>query len=87
MSVVTQSPPYMMLKKVPEEGKPLVGNDRYEGYCADLAKELAGIVGFDYALQIVGDGQYGAKGSTGTWTGMVGELTLKVGLPNSLSSL
>lgn len=69
----------MMLRKAPEDGSPLIGNDRYEGYCADLAEKLAKMVGFDYALQLVKDGKYGVKMQDGTWNGMVGELTRRVG--------
>ncbi|XP_074529132.1 glutamate receptor 1b isoform X2 [Halichoeres trimaculatus] len=64
--------PYMMLKKNHEQ---LVGNDRYEGYCAELASEIAKHVGFAYRLELVGDGKYGAKDAeSNTWNGMVGEL-------------
>ena len=38
-----------MLK--PDPDKKLKGNDRYEGYCADLAREIAENVGFDYLVQ------------------------------------
>ena len=67
-----------MLKKEVEDGSPRVGNDRYEGYCADLAEEVSKIVNFDYMLKPVKDGVYGAKMTNGTWNGMVGELTRKV---------
>ncbi|TNM84470.1 glutamate receptor 1-like isoform X1 [Takifugu flavidus] len=64
--------PYMMLKKNHEQ---LEGNDRYEGYCAELASEIAKHVGFNYKLELVGDGKYGARDSeTKMWNGMVGEL-------------
>ncbi|KAF7649797.1 hypothetical protein LDENG_00135820, partial [Lucifuga dentata] len=64
--------PYMMLKKNHEQ---FVGNDRYEGYCAELAAEIAKHVGFVYRLELVGDGKYGARDSvTKMWNGMVGEL-------------
>ncbi|XP_035035181.1 glutamate receptor 1 isoform X2 [Hippoglossus stenolepis] len=64
--------PYMMLKKNHEQ---LVGNDKFEGYCAELASEIAKHVGFTYRLQLVGDGKYGARDSgTKMWNGMVGEL-------------
>ncbi|KAM6984038.1 glutamate receptor 1-like isoform 2-T2 [Tautogolabrus adspersus] len=64
--------PYMMLKKNHEQ---LVGNDRYEGYCAELASEIAKHVGFSYRLELVGDGKYGARDAeTKMWNGMVGEL-------------
>lgn len=55
--------------------KPLYGNDRFEGYCIDLLRELSGILGFRYELRLVEDGRYGALDeSTGQWNGMVREL-------------
>ncbi|XP_077360870.1 glutamate receptor 1-like [Festucalex cinctus] len=64
--------PYMMLKKNHEQ---LVGNDKYEGYCAELAAEIAKHVGFAYRLELVGDGKYGARDPISKmWNGMVGEL-------------
>ncbi|XP_075337263.1 glutamate receptor 3b isoform X5 [Odontesthes bonariensis] len=64
--------PYVMYKK---NYKHLEGNDRYEGYCVDLASEIAKHVGIKYKLSIVMDGKYGARDpETKTWNGMVGEL-------------
>ncbi|XP_028276980.1 glutamate receptor 1-like [Parambassis ranga] len=64
--------PYMMLKKDHER---FVGNDKYEGYCAELASEIAKHVGFSYRLELVGDGKYGARDpESKLWNGMVGEL-------------
>ncbi|XP_034406272.1 glutamate receptor 1-like [Cyclopterus lumpus] len=64
--------PYMMLKKNHEQFE---GNERYEGYCAELAAEIAKHVGFVYRLELVGDGKYGARDAqTNMWNGMVGEL-------------
>uniref|UniRef100_A0A6Q2XMG1 Glutamate receptor n=1 Tax=Esox lucius TaxID=8010 RepID=A0A6Q2XMG1_ESOLU len=48
--------PYVMLKK---NADLFVDNDRYEGYCVDLAAEIAKHCGFKYQLKIVGDGKYG----------------------------
>lgn len=57
----------------------LEGNDRYEGYCVDLATEIAKHCGFKYKLTIVGDGKYGARDAdTKIWNGMVGELVYGV---------
>ena len=56
----------------------LRGNDRYEGYCVDLAQMLFKELKMDYELRLVADGNYGAKLSNGTWDGMVGELTTHV---------
>ncbi|PWA14617.1 hypothetical protein CCH79_00017595, partial [Gambusia affinis] len=64
--------PYMMLKKN-HEG--FAGNDKYEGYCAELASEIAKHVGFTYQLELVRDGKYGSRDpETKQWNGMVGEL-------------
>ncbi|CAL8305361.1 unnamed protein product [Arctogadus glacialis] len=64
--------PYVMYKK---NHLHLEGNDRYEGYCVDLASEIAKHVGIKYKLSIVMDGKYGARDpETKTWNGMVGEL-------------
>jgi hypothetical protein len=68
----------MLRNKSNENGVPLVGNDRFEGYCADLAQKIASIVGFEYVLKLVNDNKYGAKDGNGRWNGMVGELTRKV---------
>ncbi|XP_061636971.1 glutamate receptor ionotropic, kainate 1 isoform X2 [Phyllopteryx taeniolatus] len=63
--------PYVMYKK---SDKPLYGNDRFEGYCLDLLKELSNILGFSYEVKLVSDGKYGAQNDRGEWNGMVREL-------------
>ncbi|XP_063793310.1 glutamate receptor 3 isoform X3 [Pseudophryne corroboree] len=64
--------PYVMKKKNYEQ---LDGNEKYEGYCVDLASEIAKHVGIKYKLSIVEDGKYGARDpETKIWNGMVGEL-------------
>ena len=55
------------------EDEGLEGNDRYEGYCSDLAEKVAKISRFDYIIRPVLDEKYGDN-KTGTWNGMVGEL-------------
>ena len=76
-----QSQPYLMNKtKTENDDEPLLGNNRYYGYCADLAEEVAKLVGFDYELRIVRDNMYGFQlEGGGEWNGMVGELTRGVG--------
>ncbi|KAM7413305.1 hypothetical protein PAMA_020610 [Pampus argenteus] len=66
-----QENPYVMLRPNHQE---LEGNDRYEGFCVDMLKELADILKFKYRIRLVADGLYGVPGANGTWTGMVGEL-------------
>ena len=51
-----------------------MGNNRFEGYCADLAKKVFDIINVDYKIELVKDGRYGAKNENGSWDGMVGEL-------------
>ncbi|XP_048021581.1 glutamate receptor 4b isoform X6 [Megalobrama amblycephala] len=64
--------PYVMLKKNWEMYE---GNEQYEGYCVDLAFEIAKHIGFKYKISIVPDGKYGARDpETKIWNGMVGEL-------------
>nr|AAQ08961.1 AMPA receptor subunit GluR4B [Danio rerio] len=64
--------PYVMLKKNWEMYE---GNEQYEGYCVDLASEIAKHIGFKYKISIVPDGKYGARDpETKIWNGMVGEL-------------
>ncbi|ESN96470.1 hypothetical protein HELRODRAFT_189261 [Helobdella robusta] len=62
--------PFFMLKK----GDNLTGNDRYEGYCVDLTKLIAGLVGFDFVFKLVEDRKFGSKDENGRWDGMIGEL-------------
>ena len=68
----------MYRNKTEENGEPLVGNKRFEGYCAELAEKIAEIVKFDYVLKLVNDSKYGTRLDNGDWNGMVGELTRKV---------
>ncbi|XP_071445926.1 glutamate receptor 1-like isoform X4 [Hetaerina americana] len=70
--------PYIMLR-TPEPGENLTGNDRFEGYCKDLADLIAKKLEINYELRIVKDGSYGAENPDvkGGWDGMVGELVRK----------
>lgn len=67
-----------MLKK---SDKALVGNDRFEGFCIDLLKELANILGFTYEIRLVPDGRYGSQDDKGQWNGMIRELIEHVSNP------
>lgn len=64
-----------MLKSQPN----LVGNNRYEGFCIDLLKEIASMVGFEYRIELVPDGKYGVIDlDTREWNGIVRQLMDKV---------
>jgi len=55
------------------------GNDQFEGYCVDLASEIAKHIGIKYKISVVPDGKYGARDpETKIWNGMVGELVYGV---------
>ena len=65
----------MMLR----EGSHLTGNARFKGFCIDLLEEIAEVIGFEYRLKLVDDGNYGAPvGPDGEWNGMVRELMDRV---------
>ena len=57
----TKDEPFFMLRKE-TSGKNLTGNDRYMGYCVDLAEHLSKIVNFTYEFRLVKDNKFGAKG-------------------------
>ncbi|XP_055949949.1 glutamate receptor ionotropic, kainate 2-like [Argiope bruennichi] len=63
--------PYTMLK---ENHESLEGNDKYEGYCIDLLKEIAKVIGFHFKIKQVDDGKYGERNEQGEWNGMIKEL-------------
>ncbi|XP_075739366.1 glutamate receptor ionotropic, kainate 2-like [Rhipicephalus microplus] len=63
--------PYVMLKKSAHK---LEGNDRFEGYCVDLLREISATLGFRYRLKLVRDGAYGTRDSQGRWNGIMREL-------------
>lgn len=82
--LVPKESPYVMYKKNHEQ---LEGNERYEGYCVDLAYEIAKHVRIKYKLSIVGDGKYGARDpETKIWNGMVGELVYGVSIFGSTAT-
>ncbi|PAA73577.1 hypothetical protein BOX15_Mlig023176g1, partial [Macrostomum lignano] len=69
------SEPFLMLRgNTSFDGTPLVGNERFTGFCADFIKQLARKIGFDYVIKPVADGNFGDDSNNGTWNGMIGEL-------------
>ncbi|XP_011303622.1 glutamate receptor ionotropic, kainate 2 isoform X2 [Fopius arisanus] len=66
--------PYVMVR----QDKNLTGNARFEGFCIDLLKWIAGQVGFQYAIRLVPDHMYGVYDpETKEWNGIVRELMEK----------
>ncbi|XP_044759059.1 glutamate receptor ionotropic, kainate 2 isoform X6 [Coccinella septempunctata] len=66
--------PYVMMRTDPS----LIGNDQFEGFCIDLLREIASMVGFEYRIELVPDGKYGVIDlDTGEWNGIVKQLMEK----------
>ncbi|XP_071037361.1 glutamate receptor ionotropic, kainate 2-like [Parasteatoda tepidariorum] len=63
--------PYVMLKN---SSDPLIGNNRFEGFCIDLIERLSEVLHFSYEIKLVDDGDYGNKFPNGSWSGMIGEV-------------
>jgi len=66
-----QDPPYMMLKP---DSAFLAGNERFEGYLADILKRLATSVGFEYEIRLSRDGKHGDLHMDTIWDGMMGDI-------------
>lgn len=60
--------------EINNSSKNLKGNDRYQGYCVDLIKQIAREIGFEYRLYEVYDGTFGEKDENGNWNGLIGEI-------------
>jgi len=61
-------------EKVTQEAKQRMSfEERYEGFCVDLIKQLAKTVKFKYKFQLEPNGAYG-KFKDGKWNGMIAEL-------------
>lgn len=62
--------------RTPGPGEILEGNDRFEGYCAELAQLIARNMKIHYKLNLVNDSEYGAYSADSKqgWNGMIGEL-------------
>ena len=52
--------PYMMLRKQDKNGPELRGNDRFEGYCKDLADLISKVANINFEIRPVKDGKYGS---------------------------
>lgn len=62
--------PYVMMRQAENGSRP-----QYEGFCIDLLREIASMVGFEYRIQLVPDGKYGVYDpDTGEWNGIVRQL-------------
>nr|AWT23260.1 IR15 [Hycleus cichorii] len=67
-------PPYLM-RKPPIEGRPYVGNNRFEGFAMDLIDEICKILNCTYQFEIVPDNNYGSYDpKKKSWNGLIGYL-------------
>ena len=57
-----------------ETHKKMTGNARFEGISIDLADEISKLLGFNYTIKLVDDGNYGKEVSPDNWNGMLGEV-------------
>lgn len=52
----------------------LAGNERFEGFLADILRQLSITVGFQYEIRLARDGKHGDMQSNGLWDGTIGEV-------------
>lgn len=70
--------PYLM-RRLPETGKRLDGNDQFEGYSMDLIKGIAEILNFTFKFELVPDNNYGNYDpETKEWNGLIKHLLDRV---------
>lgn len=55
------------------------GNLKYEGFCIDLLKALAEVLGYTYELYTAPAGRLGTRLGNGSWDGLVGQVSNGVG--------
>jgi len=48
--------------------------DKFVGFCEDLAEKISEVLDQEHEIHIVKDGKYGARSESGDWSGMIGEL-------------
>ncbi|XP_054261474.1 glutamate receptor ionotropic, kainate 1-like isoform X5 [Macrosteles quadrilineatus] len=73
LQLMKHETPYVMMRAVDNDTTP-----KFEGFCIDLLKEIADMVGFEYRIQLVPDGKYGVYDpDTGEWNGIVRQLMEK----------
>ncbi|XP_037804779.1 glutamate receptor ionotropic, kainate 2-like, partial [Penaeus monodon] len=66
--VADKEKPYVMMHK----SSNFSGNARFYGYCIDILERVAGMVGFNYEIEVEESGRYGNYNhTTGEWDGLV----------------
>ncbi|KAH9381641.1 hypothetical protein HPB48_013243 [Haemaphysalis longicornis] len=69
---VPQSQPYVVLKKASVTSS--TNEDRLDGFCVDILREVALLLGFRFELRLVRDGTYGTVNARGEWSGIIREV-------------
>lgn len=70
---------FSIVRRTPEDGQVLEGNDQYEGYSVDLIDGIAKILGFKYRFEPAKDNKYGSFNKvTKKWDGLVKDLLDRV---------
>lgn len=78
-SNLTTTPPTTASNNRNDDMQRLNENDMFEGFCIDVLRLIAKMVGFEYNIKLVADGKYGLLNpDTGEWNGIVRELIDKV---------
>ena len=76
---VLQYPPYLIKKN----DTTLKGNDRFDGFLAEVLAELSRVAGFTYSIELTADGQWGGaldKDGKMKSVGMFGDICHEVTL-------
>lgn len=78
-SPLPPSPPLSSTTLPPPSINEFNQNELFEGFCIDILRLIAKMVGFEYNIKLVPDGKYGVYDlETGEWNGIVRELMDKV---------
>ncbi|XP_063292608.1 glutamate receptor U1-like [Pelobates fuscus] len=72
-----QIPEKLTVTTILEQPFAMTSSSEMEGFCVDLLSELSQSLGFNYTINVVKDGRYGARDQDGNWNGMVGEIIRK----------
>ena len=71
----SQNEPFVAFKRTDlANGKPLVGNERFEGYCIDMIVAVAHRINFTFEIRELQSKAYGSLLDNGSWTGMIGQI-------------
>ncbi|KAL1438641.1 hypothetical protein MTO96_047889 [Rhipicephalus appendiculatus] len=70
--VTIVSEPYVVLRKDSKSAS--AGEERLDGFCVDVLRQMALLLGFRFELRLVRDGTYGTVNARGEWSGIIREV-------------